>query len=110
MVLLKDAAFRSGAGVTTGFTQTQLELIAYGYQLGVLLLPTVASPISTPFKITGLCMAAISPIQTATFGARYGWICLLCPPVNNGCRRKLPVNEKSDPDKKTQSTTRRIPS
>ena len=42
MVLLKDAAFRSGAGVTVGFTQTQLELIAYGYQLGVLLLPTVA--------------------------------------------------------------------
>lgn len=42
MVLLKDAAFRSGAGVTAGFTQTQVEFIAYGYQLGVLLLPTVA--------------------------------------------------------------------
>ena len=40
MVLLKDLAFRSGAGNET-FTQLQLELIAYGYQLGSLLLPTV---------------------------------------------------------------------
>ena len=42
MVLLKDAAFRTGAGATVGFTQLQLDMIAYGYQLGVLLVPTVA--------------------------------------------------------------------
>mgnify|MGYP000844251618 FL=1 len=41
MVLLKDLAFRSGAGGET-FTQFQLEMIAYGYQLGTLLVPTVA--------------------------------------------------------------------
>ena len=40
-VLLKDLAFRSGAGGET-FTQFQLEMIAYGYQLGTLLVPTVA--------------------------------------------------------------------
>ena len=41
MVLLKDLAFRSGVGGET-FTQFQLEMIAYGYQLGTLLVPTVA--------------------------------------------------------------------
>ena len=42
MVLLKDLAFKSGAGAQLGYAQWQLELIAYGYQLGVLLIPTVA--------------------------------------------------------------------
>ena len=41
MVLLKDLAFRSGVGGQT-FTQFQLAMIAYGYQLGTLLVPTVA--------------------------------------------------------------------
>jgi len=43
MDLIKQAALGAGPGVTaqTGWGQWQLELVGYGYQLGVLLVPTL---------------------------------------------------------------------
>jgi hypothetical protein len=40
--LLKQAAITSGAGAQTGFAAWQINLIAYAYQLGALLVPTLA--------------------------------------------------------------------
>jgi hypothetical protein len=40
--LLKQAAITSGAAAQTGFSALQINLIAYAYQLGALLVPTLA--------------------------------------------------------------------
>lgn len=40
--LLKQAAITSGAAAQTGFSAWQINLIAYAYQLGALLVPTLA--------------------------------------------------------------------
>ena len=40
--LLKQAAITSGAAAQTGFSAFQINLVAYAYQLGALLVPTLA--------------------------------------------------------------------
>lgn len=66
IVILKEAVLTSGASAQTNFDSWQLELVAYGYQLGVLLVPTVIPILLWVWLDRGCVERFVSTMRQAT--------------------------------------------